>query len=199
MKVHKLSSMILVVVLCCKVVAQANVFNMGGTRNVDGSWTGLASLETVPVGNFGNTGEWSGQSYGGFGPDRICGAVGYAYNIGKYEVTAAQYTEFLNAVARTSDPYWLYNELMWSAPYGCKIQRTLSSGVYTYSVAADLANRPVNYVVSVAEAVSAVCGEFGLHKKGASLSSIVKPNEENKDASKERGCVGVRVGQSVAA
>jgi hypothetical protein len=32
----------------------ADVFNMGGTRNADGSWTGLASLETVPVGNPGN-------------------------------------------------------------------------------------------------------------------------------------------------
>ena len=40
--------------------------------------------------------------------DRICGSVGYNYNIGKYEVTAGQYTEFLNAVART-DTYGLYN------------------------------------------------------------------------------------------
>ena len=30
--------------------------------------------------------------------------------------------------------------------YGCKIQRSGSSGSYTYSVAADRANRPVNYV-----------------------------------------------------
>ena len=100
--------------------AQADVFNMGGTRNADGTWTGLASLEIVPVGNLGNTGEWSGQSYGGYGPDRICGAVGYAYNIGKYEVTAGQYTEFLNAVARTSDPYGLYNASMWSD--NCRLQ-----------------------------------------------------------------------------
>ena len=42
------------------------------------------NIETVPVGNVGNTGEWSGESYGGFGPDRICGAVAYAYNIAKY-------------------------------------------------------------------------------------------------------------------
>ena len=31
---------------------------------------------------------------------KLYGSVGYAYNIGKYEVTAGQYTEFLNAVAR---------------------------------------------------------------------------------------------------
>ena len=36
-------------------VAQADVFNMGGTRNpTTGTWTGLASLEFVTVGNPGN-------------------------------------------------------------------------------------------------------------------------------------------------
>ena len=102
-------------------------------------------IKTVPVGNLGNAGEWSGESYGGYGPDRICGAVAYAYNIGKYEVTAGQYTEFLNAVAKT-DTYGLYNASMWSHNYGCKIQQTGSSGSYSYSVAGDYGNRPVNYV-----------------------------------------------------
>ena len=32
-------------------------------------------LKTVHVGNAGNDGEWSGESYSGTGPDRICGAV----------------------------------------------------------------------------------------------------------------------------
>ncbi|MBN1489479.1 MAG: hypothetical protein JXA69_06125, partial [Phycisphaerae bacterium] len=80
------------------------------------------NIETVPVGNPGNAGEWSGQSYGGCGPDRVCGAVDYTYNIGKYEVTAGQYTAFLNKVAAT-DAYGLYNTNMWSSSYGCKIQR----------------------------------------------------------------------------
>jgi len=71
--------------------------------------------------------------------------VDYTYNIGKYEVTAGQYTEFLNKVAAT-DTYGLYNTSMWSSSYGCKIQRSGSSGSYTYSVAGDWANRPVNYV-----------------------------------------------------
>ena len=69
----------------------------------------------------------------------------HAYAIGKYEVTAGQYTEFLNAKAKT-DTYGLYNTNMWSDTYGCKIQQTGSSGSYAYSVAADYANRPVNYV-----------------------------------------------------
>ena len=39
------------------------------------------------------------------------GAVGYAYSIGKYEVTVGQYTAFLNAVAAT-DTYGLYDSQM---------------------------------------------------------------------------------------
>jgi formylglycine-generating enzyme required for sulfatase activity len=129
--------------------ARADVFNMGGTRNPDGSWTGLASLETVHVGNIGNTGELSGAGAGGYGPDRICGAVDYTYNIGKYEVTAGQYTEFLNKVAGV-DAYGLYNASMWSNSYACKIERYAGSGTvgdpYQYRVASDWGNRPVNFV-----------------------------------------------------
>ena len=105
------------------------------------------NIETVPVGNPGNAGEWSGESYGGWGPDRICGAVHYEYRIGQYEVTAGQYAEFLNAVAATDD-YGLYNTEMDvdNEEYGCNIKRSSFSGSYTYSVAADWANRPVNFV-----------------------------------------------------
>ena len=134
-----------VVLVVCGVgllgtTAYADVFNMRG---------GLTSLEMVPVGNLGNTGQWSGESYGGTGPDLICGAVGYNYNIGKYEVTAGQYTDFLNEVGGV-DTYGLYNLDMWSQLYGCKIQRYDGSGTidepYQYQVAANYANRPVNYV-----------------------------------------------------
>ncbi|MFA6132782.1 MAG: SUMF1/EgtB/PvdO family nonheme iron enzyme [Phycisphaerae bacterium] len=140
--------------LCCVVAvlvvaagAQADVFNMGGIRDANGTWTGLASLETVHVGDPGNVGEFSGKGVDGTGRNN-CGAVAYEYNIGKYEVTAGQYAEFLNAVAKT-DTYGLYNP--WMAvvptfPWGCNIQRTGSSGSYTYSVPIDRANRPVNNV-----------------------------------------------------
>jgi formylglycine-generating enzyme required for sulfatase activity len=75
------------------------------------------------------------------------GSVGYAYQIGKYEVTAGQYTEFLNAVA-DADPNGLYNTAMDVTvdSLGANIQRTGSSPTYSYSVAADWANRPVNFV-----------------------------------------------------
>ncbi len=93
-------------------------------------------LETVPVGNPGNPDDTEGDGYGG---------VDYAYSISKCEVTAGQYLEFLSAVA-TTDPYGLYHNDMWLNQYGCKIQRAGSSGSYTYSLAPELANRPVNFV-----------------------------------------------------
>ena len=108
-------------------------------------------IQTVPVGNPGNPGEWSGESLGGYGPvGRICGAVNYEYNIGKFEVTAWEYCEFLNAVAKT-DTYGLYNPQMADTTntLGCNIQRTgsrLNPGSYAYSVASDWADRPVNLV-----------------------------------------------------
>ena len=116
--------------LCMGSLAQANI-----------------TIDTVAVGNAGNAGELSGSGAGGYGPDRVCGSVAYNYNIGKYEVTAGQYTAFLNAVAGT-DTYGLYSTYMADPTgyYGCNIQRTGGSGSYSYSVASDYANRPVNYV-----------------------------------------------------
>ena len=91
----------------------------------------------VTVGDPRNPNDTHGDGYGG---------VDYVYNIGMYEVTAGQYTEFLNAVAVT-DTYGLYNNMMWSSSYhGCMIERTGSPGSYSYTVAPDWADRPVNYV-----------------------------------------------------
>ena len=90
-------------------------------------------IETVPVGNPGNAGEWSGESQaGGLGPDALVGGVAYTYNIGAYEVTAGQYTEFLNAVAAT-DTYGLYNPSMDSNFRGCQITQNGTSGCTTAS------------------------------------------------------------------
>jgi formylglycine-generating enzyme required for sulfatase activity len=93
------------------------------------------SIALVPVGNPGNAND----------PATGYGRVDYAYNVGKYEVTAGEYTAFLNAVASV-DTNGLYNTNMWYTPLGCMIQRSGSNGSYTYSVAADYANRPVNFV-----------------------------------------------------
>ncbi len=102
-------------------------------------------LDTVTVGNAGNDGEWAGESYGGYGPDRLCGAVDYAYEIGTFEVTAGEYTAFLNAVA-VFDPHYLYSGSM-HTEHGCGIIREGTwPGPFTYSVPRDKAERPVNYV-----------------------------------------------------
>ena len=90
----------------------------------------------------------SGSGAGGYGPDRICGAVNYTYNIGKYEVTAGQYTEFLNAVAGV-DTYALYNTRMSWTDYGSGITRSgfgIVGNPYEYTVASSHVNRPVNLV-----------------------------------------------------
>jgi formylglycine-generating enzyme required for sulfatase activity len=128
--------------------AWADVLNMGGTRNpATGQWTGLASLETVPVGNAGNAGDTRyPDTYNGISG---FGQVNYTYRIGKYEVTAGQYTEFLNAVAGV-DPHGLYSTNMGSISTACQIERFAGDGTaadpYQYRVAADRANRPVNNV-----------------------------------------------------
>ena len=103
-------------------------------------------IETVPIGDPENAGELSGSGAGGNGPDRICGAVDYAYNIGKYEVTNAQYSEFLNAVAKT-DTHALYSVGM-AGIYG-GIERAGTEGNYTYGPKGgdtNWFNRPVNFV-----------------------------------------------------
>jgi formylglycine-generating enzyme required for sulfatase activity len=90
----------------------------------------------VTVGNPGNAND--------FGPNRVFGAVSYSYNIGQYDVTIAQYTVFLNAVAQ-SDPYSLYNTSMATDAVVAGIQRSGASGSYTYSIIGD-GQRPVTYV-----------------------------------------------------
>lgn len=101
------------------------------------------TFEWATIGSPGNADDIHGEGYGG---------VDDTYRIGKHEVTAGQYTEFLNAVA-AMDPHGLYSPAMWSNPQGCKIERLegerLHDGeiiTYTYRVAPDRANRPVNYV-----------------------------------------------------
>ena len=98
------------------------------------------TILTVPVGNPGNAGELSGAGAGGSGPDAIVGSVSYNYRIGKYEVTNAQYAEFLNAKA-ASDPLGLYNTLMDSSIGG--ITRNGSSPSFTDATIAGRGDKPV--------------------------------------------------------
>lgn len=72
------------------------------------------------------------------------GAVPYLYKIMKYEVTNAQYAEFLNAKA-ASDPNGLYNANMGTAAVGGIIQSGIS-GSYSYNVKSGYEDMPVVYV-----------------------------------------------------
>jgi formylglycine-generating enzyme required for sulfatase activity len=102
----------------------------------------MAEVEivTVAIGNPGNAPDTRYATPG-------IGGVDYIYEIGKFEITAGQYCTFLNAVA-ASDPYELYSTSMDTTinAYGCNILRSGLYGSYTYSVAPDWANRPVNFV-----------------------------------------------------
>jgi sulfatase modifying factor 1 len=93
------------------------------------------TMDWTPIGNPGNTCETQG---GG-----CFGAVGYAYDIGTYEVTNAQYAEFLNAKA-ADDPLALYNTSMGSGTGG--ITRSGVSGGYSYIAIAGRGDMPVNFV-----------------------------------------------------
>jgi formylglycine-generating enzyme required for sulfatase activity len=105
------------------------------------------TIDLLPVGNAGNAND---PATGG-----IYGGVNYDYSIGKYDVTIGQYTDFLNAVAKT-DTYSLYNASMGTNENIRGISRSGVSGSYSYSVIAasgsapnggvSAANRPITYV-----------------------------------------------------
>ena len=92
------------------------------------------TIDMVTVGNPGND------------PDKVImndgttgyGSVGYSYQIGKYEITAAQYTAFLNAVARNSDPYYL-NPINYS-----NITRTINNNLWVYTATSP--NQPLDRI-----------------------------------------------------
>jgi formylglycine-generating enzyme len=95
------------------------------------------TIDWVTVGNANNANDTTGY-----------GAVNYDYQIGKYDVTIGQYTEFLNAVA-TTDTYSLYNTSMGTDLNVAGISRSGDSGSYSYSVinnGGDSSNRPITYV-----------------------------------------------------
>jgi formylglycine-generating enzyme len=100
-------------------------------------------IEMVTVGNAGNMvdPEDGDQVNGGV---QNFGAVPYEFQIGKYEVTNAQYVPFLNAVAAT-DTYALYNANMESNALG-GITRFGSSGSFIYAAKTAMADKPVNHV-----------------------------------------------------
>jgi formylglycine-generating enzyme required for sulfatase activity len=104
-----------------------------------GAPASAVTIDWVTVGDPGNACDPQGPG--------CYGSVDSVYRIGKYEVTNAQYAEFLNAVADT-DTYGLYNTSMGDStfPNLGGITRGGSSGSYTYSTIAGREDMPVNWV-----------------------------------------------------
>ena len=107
------------------------------------------TLDMVLVGNAGNPAD---QAYGS---NPAFGAVAYDFAIGAYEVTNAQYAAFLTAVAVT-DTYSLYpatdnpsqpgNAKNILHPLTRGILQSGTNGGYSYTVAANMADKPANFM-----------------------------------------------------
>ncbi len=121
-------SLTLVIMAACASVS-ADVFNMPA---------GMRSLDTVVVGDPGNAVDDNGR-----------GAVPYPFKIGKFEVTAAQYAEFLNAKGKAEpDGALWFNDMDPAQGEGtrCGIRREGEEGSFQHHVHPDYFNRPVVYV-----------------------------------------------------
>ena len=95
----------------------------------------VVNMSWTSIGNVNNAAD----------PSTGYGSVDHAYNIGTYEVTNAQYVDFLNAKG-ASNSNGIYNGTMGNTggPYNYgNIIQSGSSGSYTYSVSSTYANQPV--------------------------------------------------------
>ena len=93
----------------------------------------VVNMNWTSIGNAGNAAD----------PSTGYGSVDHTYNIGTYEVTNAQYVDFLNAKG-TFNTNGIYNEIMGTGGiYGSNIFQYGSSGNYQYSVVSTYANMPV--------------------------------------------------------
>jgi formylglycine-generating enzyme required for sulfatase activity len=103
------------------------------------------NIEMVTVGNPGNAPD---MRYNLDKRPEGFGAVNYDYQIGKYEITQGQYTEFLNAVAK-DDPNQLYSTYMLYLDNQVDpkfIKRSGTSPNYNYSVASAWANDATSFI-----------------------------------------------------
>lgn len=96
-------------------------------------------LDAVPIGDPGNAADPPAYCLAG-----DCGSVSATFWMGRYEVTNAEYAEFLNAVAK-SDPNGLYHPGMASDARG-GITRSGNPGHYAYAVKSGRGQQPVVFV-----------------------------------------------------
>lgn len=106
------------------------------------SHANAVNIEWVTVGNPGNAADpLNSAAVPGIG------SVAYEYRIGKYEVTNAQYVEFLNAVDPAGiNPNDIYSSSMTSDPRGGIAFNSGATNGAKYSTKTNFDNKPVNYI-----------------------------------------------------
>ena len=122
---------------CRRGLARSRASLLATVLALCGGWPLRADviIDMTYIGNPGNAADDTGL-----------GSVSYGYYIGTYEITVAQYTEFLNAAAQ-SDPYGLYDAGMVADPLGGPfIIQNGVDGNYTYTVVLGTENQPVRWV-----------------------------------------------------
>jgi formylglycine-generating enzyme required for sulfatase activity len=113
-----------------------SLFTLAATAALITSAAASVTIDYVPVGHAGNAADSTGY-----------GAVAYAYQIGKYEVTNAQYGAFLNAVdAGGANANGVYNAEMGSNAYGGITYTAGAASGQKYTIRTSMGDKPVNYV-----------------------------------------------------
>lgn len=107
------------------LVSSLGLAALTGCALVTPALADVVSIDYVRVGDPGNPADATGY-----------GSVGYAYNIGKYEVTNSQYAAFLNAKGQSND-YGIYY------PNMPGIIQSGISGSFRYTVTPGMENKPV--------------------------------------------------------
>ena len=113
------------------------------------------TFDWIAVGDPGNSGDAQPVCFQ-CGPTTTFGSVAYSFSIAKFELTNAQYTAFLNAVA-DSDPNGLYSTDMGliepPLPFYGGITQSGVDGSFTYTANPGREIKPVNYGIRVATSV----------------------------------------------
>lgn len=118
----------------------AAILGLGLTPlHAQGSTTDANSI-TMPLVTVGDPGNLADTN-------TALGAVAAPYQIGTYDVTATQYSKFLNAVASNDDKYGVYNPMMSSSPFVGSIDCTTNNdGIVSYAPKKGMGDFPIVYV-----------------------------------------------------